>query len=238
MARVLLLGEGEPAIRYVVGSLTHGGHETRHVPTRTRLDALDEPFDVVILSDYPSSQLGPAAAEGIGRAVEDGAGLVMIGGWTSFTGHGGDWGGSPLAALLPVICAAEDDRRNVASGVWLEAAEPGHPLLRGLDLAAPPVVCGYNAVTLAPGATLVARGRHVAFSAGAPALGEAVPLLAARAAGAGRAVAFMSDLTPHWCGGIVDWGAERRRLSTGAEVGEGYIALVNNLVGWASGQDD
>jgi uncharacterized membrane protein len=235
MARVLLLGEGESAVRYLTGALAHGGHAVRHVPARTRLDGTDEPFDVVVLSDYPSAQLGPAAAATIVRAIEEGAGLVMIGGWTSFTGRGGDWGRSPLAPLLPVVCAAEDDRRNVASGVWLEAAAPGHPLLAGLDFGAPPVVCGYNAVTLAGGATLVARGRLVVFREGAPALGGAVPLLAARVAGRGRAVAYMSDLTPHWCGGLVDWGRTRLRLAGGAEVGDLYIAFVLNLIGWASG---
>lgn len=235
MSQVLLLGEGEAAARYLTGALAYGGHAVRHVPARTRLDQLDEPFDVVVLSDYPSSQLGPAAAATIVRAVEDGAGLVMIGGWTSFTGHGGDWGQSPLAPRLPVVCAAEDDRRNVASGLWLEAVEPGHPLLRGLDFSAPPVVCGYNAVTLAAGATLVARGRLVVFREGAPALGGVAPLLAVRPAGRGRALAYMSDLTPHWCGGIVDWGRRRLRLAGGAEVGDLYVAFVLNLVGWASG---
>ena len=241
MARILLLGESAGSARYLTGAFDHGRHQLQHVEARDRLDAPPAPFDVLVISDYPSSRLGAAAAQAIVAAVEGGAGLIMIGGWTSFTGSGGDWGISPLARLLPVICAAGDDRHNVASGLWLEAAAPEHPLLHGLDFAAPPVVCGYNAVTLAPHAILVARGRLVVFEqiAGgevAPVAGESVPLLAAGAAGVGRAVAYMSDLVPHWCGGIVDWGTQRLRLSSGAEVGDGYVAFLLNLVHWAAGQ--
>jgi uncharacterized membrane protein len=235
MARVLLMGESEASTRYMAGALAAGDHAVRHIPARMRFDELDQPFDVVIITDYPSAQLGPSAADAIVRAVEAGAGLLMIGGWTSFTGRGGNWGRTPLGPLLPVVCGPDDDRRNVSGGVWLEAIEPEHPLLRGLDFSAPPVVCGYNEVSLAPGATLVARGRHVVFHGGKPALGRAVPMLAERSAGAGRAVAYMSDLTPHWCGGIVDWGATRMTLPSGAEVGDLYVAFVLNLVRWTSG---
>jgi uncharacterized membrane protein len=217
MARILLLGESAMSARYLTGTWAHGRYQVRHIQARERLGYLDELFDVVVFSDYPSAQLGAEASRQIVQAVEDGAGLVMIGGWTSFTGNGGDYGQTPLAPLLPVTCAPTDDRRNVASGLWLEAVQPAHPILRGLDFAAPPVMCGYNAVTVADGATLLARGRLVTFQDDSkhgpiPAAGESVPLLAVGQAGAGRAVAYMSDLVPHWCGGMVDWGSERLRL--------------------------
>jgi uncharacterized membrane protein len=159
----------------------------------------------------------------------------MVGGWTSFTGNGGDYGRTPLAPLLPVVCADTDDRRNVWGGLWFEPVAPGHPLLSDLAIEMPPVLCGYNAVRLAAGATLVAQGRLVAFAGGQPVAGEVVPLLAAGTAGTGRTVAFTSDLTPHWCGGIVDWGARRVRLPSGAEVGAHYIGFVLNLIRWAAG---
>lgn len=242
MLRLLLLGESAGSARYLTGAFDAGGHQLRHVEARQPLDRLEEPCDVVIISDYPAARLGAAAAAAVVAAVEGGAGLIMIGGWSSFTGAGGNWGASPLARLLPVVCAAEDDRRNVASGLWLEAAAPEHPLLRGLDLAAPPVVCGYNEVGLAEGASLIARGRHVRFGPGAagelaPSAGAAVPLLALGPAGKGRTVAYMSDLVPHWCGGIVDWGGRRQRLSSGAEVGDGYVTFLLNLVAWAAGEE-
>lgn len=239
MARLLLLGEWSMA-RYLLGAIDAGGHVLRHVEGRQRLDQLDDSYDVIIFSDYISSQLGSDAAAAIVAQVRAGAGLIMIGGWGSFTSENGFWGRSPIAPLLPVICAATDDRRNVASGVWLEAVTPNHPILAGLDLAAPPVICGYNEVTAAPGSTLVLRGRHVAFGPPrddvlAPAPGAATPLLVVGEAGAGRTVAYMSDLVPHWVGGLVDWGTARRQLSTDAWVGDQYVTFVLNLIQWADG---
>lgn len=241
MAHLLLLGESAGSARYLTGALDAGGHRLRHVEGRERLDRLDDSFDVVIISDYIASQLGTDAAAAIRATVEGGAGFVMIGGWGSFTSHNGFWGTSPLAPLLPVVCAPEDDRRNIASGVWLEPAVPAHPILDGLDFSAPPVVCGYNEVTLAEGATQVLRGRHVAFGAPrdgvlTPVAGQAVPLLAVGPAGAGRAVAYMSDLVPHWVGGLVDWGSQRLHLSTGAQVSNLYVAFLLNMIRWAAGR--
>jgi uncharacterized membrane protein len=242
VARVLLLGESAGSARYLTGALAHGAHHVRHVEARERLERLDEPADVVLISDYPSARLAAEAAAGLVRLVRDGGGLIMLGGWTTFTGRGGDYGQSPLAPLLPVICAPEDDRRNVPSGLWLEVAAPAHPIVRNLDFSTPPVICGYNAVALAAGASLLLRGRLLAFQGGpdgtrTPVAGASVPLLAVHTAGAGRVVAYMSDLVPHWCGGIVDWGAERLVLSTGAEVNSAYVAFLLNMVRWASGDD-
>lgn len=240
MAKLLLLGESAGSARYLLGALDAGGHQLRHVEGRERLDRLDDTFDVVIISDYIASQLGAEAAAAITAMVEGGAGFLMIGGWGSFTSANGFWGSSPLAPLLPVVCAPEDDRRNVAGGAWLEPAEPAHPILAGLDFASPPVLCGYNAVTLAEGATLVLRGRHVAFGPPrdgvlTPMPGQAVPMLAVREVGAGRSVAYMSDLVPHWVGGVVDWGSRRLHLATGAQVGDLYVAFLLNMVRWAAG---
>jgi uncharacterized membrane protein len=234
--QLLLLGESTQGFRYLLGILERAGHPYQHLSAREPLHQPPAPFDVVLISDYRSANIAPVAMTALVAAIQGGAGLLMIGGWTSFTGAGGDYGQTPLAPLLPVICAAEDDRRNVASGLWLEPVATTHPLLRGLDLAHPPVVCGYNAVQPAAGATLVANGRLVAFSAGRPTAGACVPLLTAWSTGAGRAVALMTDLTPHWCGGIVDWGDDRIVLPNGAVVGPSYIRLVENLLGWAAGR--
>jgi uncharacterized membrane protein len=239
MARLLLLGESANA-RFLLGAIAMGDYELRHVESRQRLDQLDERYDLVVISDYTAGELGPAAAAAIVEQVEQGTGLIMIGGWGSFTSENGFWGTSPLGPLLPVICANSDDRRNVAGGVWLEAVEPNHPVLAGLSIASPPVVCGYNQVELAPGATLVLRGRHVAFdspraSVLSPRPGEAVPLLAIGSAGQGRTLAYMSDLVPHWVGGLVDWGTRRLHLSSGAWVGDEYVTFVLNMLRWATG---
>lgn len=235
--RLLLLGETATSARYLTGTFARAGLATRHVEARERLERLDEPFDAVLFSDYPARQLGAEAAARIVAAVREGAGLLMIGGWTSFSGKGEGYRGTPVGELLPVDCGPSDDRRNVPGGLWFEAATPEHPVLRGLDLAHPPVLCGYNAVAPKPRATLLARGRLVAWDGGRPRAGEAVPLLVAGEAGRGRTLAYSSDLVPHWCGGVVDWGAERVSLPGGAEVGDGYCTFLLNMVRWVARAD-
>lgn len=236
MPHALLLGESAGSARYLTGALAEGGYTLRHIEGREQLDRLDELADVVIISDYPARHLSANAAEAIVAAVEGGAGFVMLGGWGSFTGQGDGYGQTPIAGILPVLCADEDDRRNVASGVWLAPTDAEHPILRGLDFSAPPVVCGYNAVTTRADATLILHGRHVAFNGGQPSLGAQAPLLAVRSVGQGRAAAYTSDFAPHWCGGLVDWGDERRTLSSGAEVGALFVRFALNLFDWASGR--
>ena len=44
----------------------------------------------------------PAAQTVIAEHVQRGAGLLMIGGWESYHGLGGDWDGTPIGDLLPV----------------------------------------------------------------------------------------------------------------------------------------
>lgn len=234
--QVLLLGESATSARYLTGTCARAGIGVRHIEAREPLERIDDAWDVMLFSDYPARRLGAAAGASIVERVKAGAGLVMIGGWTSFSGKGDGYRETAIAELLPVVCAEGDDRRNVSGGLWLEAGEPAHPVLRDLDLAAPPVLCGYNAVTLAEGATLLAQGRLVEFRSGTPKPGPAVPLLAVRQIGAGRSLAYASDLVPHWCGGIVDWGAERVTLPGGAEVGADYCRFLLNMLRWASGE--
>jgi len=236
--QVLLLGESAGSARYLLGTFARAGISVRHVEARERLDRIDGPFDVALFSDYPAANLGSEAAASIVRSVHGGAGLMMIGGWASFTGKGDGYRRTPIEAVLPVTCAEADDRRNVWGGLWLEAVAPEHPIFRGLDVQSPPVICGYNAVTPKSEATLLAHGRHVAFHAGQPLAGEAIPLLVAGNAGKGRSLAYASDLVPHWCGGIVDWGSERVTLPTGAEVGMGYCTFLTNMLRWLSGDGE
>ncbi len=272
VVRLLFLGETPASARYLLGVFAHASFNVRHVDSRQTIDHVEETFDAILFSDFPAKNVGPSAFDEVAQAIRGGAGLVMIGGWTSFTGMGNGYRETPIAPLLPVVCAEHDDRRNVPTGMWLEALQSGHPLLQGLDLGAPPVLCGHNEVAPAAGATLLACGRKVVFSGGAvpatdargvpagapagkisisgatpgdastlsPAAGEAVPLLVVderdseRRGRTYRTIAYTSDLVPHWCGGIVDWGSRRLALSTGNEVSDGYVRFVTNLVRWAA----
>lgn len=229
---LLILGERAAGARYLFGALTAGGYPFFHVEADRALPTLPTAFAGFIFSDYPAHLLGEEAAAAIVRQVEAGAGLLMVGGWLSFGGRGAGYSRSPVGSLLPVLCQEDDDRVNTPAGLVLEARLPDHPILSGLPLASPPVVCGYNRVAVRPGATTVLNGRPLLFRSTGPALGEPVPLLVVGEAGRGRVAAFASDLLPHWCGGLVDWGEERLRLPTGAEVGAAYLRFVRQLVAW------
>ncbi len=216
---LLILGERAAGARYLFGALTAGGYPFFHVEADRALPTLPTAFAGFIFSDYPAHCLGEEAAAAIVRQVEAGAGLLMVGGWLSFGGRGAGYSRSPVGSLLPVLCQEDDDRVNTPAGLVL-------------PLASPPVVCGYNRVAVRPGATTVLNGRPLLFRSTGPALGEPVPLLVVGEAGRGRVAAFASDLLPHWCGGLVDWGEERLRLPTGAEVGAAYLRFVRQLVAW------
>lgn len=69
----------------------------------TRIDpALFQPgrYDVFIIGDVPATVFGPQLLEQLAKRVDDGAGLMMLGGAQSF-GPGG-YADTPLADLLPV----------------------------------------------------------------------------------------------------------------------------------------
>jgi uncharacterized membrane protein len=188
----------------------------------------------------------------VAQRVEQGMGLLMVGGWSSFAApFGGGWQGSRLETLLPVRCLRRDDRRNVASGVLVRAerqrpagrrATRSHPILRGLPLNRPPVLCGFNEVRTTdrslvllsasrlratPGAVTIDAGRH--------------PLLVVDRDPNRRTAALTTDTAPHWCGGLVDWGRRRVavHVASGVEinVGDAYLRLLGNLIHWLTRVD-
>ena len=63
-------------------------------------------YDVYILGGLPADSLTPLQIRLLVRAVETGAGLIMLGGRSSF-GSGG-WAGTDLARILPVNVAPND----------------------------------------------------------------------------------------------------------------------------------
>lgn len=243
--RVLYLGDLRGAsARYLVGVMQW--LEVRH----THLDANEPPpsalvkgrreWDVIVLSDYSLSRLGEEGDAQIDRLVrEEGVGLIMLGGWSSFTGLNGGYRGSAIAAALPVRLMEEDDRRNYPTGLVLWPTAP-HPIVDGLSFRRPPVIVGYNAVMPRSSATVVmnawelrCRGRGRMPSVG---FGTARPMLVLGQAGKGRSAAFMTDMAPHWCGGMVDWG--RGRVQAGeAEVGDVYVEFVHRLLKWCASGD-
>ncbi len=163
-------------------------------------------YNLVILSDverdvlllYPERERIPMGRDRlrlIREYVRSGGALLMLGGWSSFTGRMGVgmYHGTPVEEALPVECLpVTDDRVEAPEGVYIEVVDPKHYIMRGIPWSECPMFLGYNRVKLKEGATLLAR------------VGED-PFIAVWTFGKGRAMAFASDCAPHWATGFVSW---------------------------------
>ena len=181
-----------------------------------------EAYDAVVLSDigansfllsdetFLRSEVTTNRLAELSAYVEGGGGLVMIGGYLSFSGIDGRarFGQSPLAGVLPVTMPDRDDRAERPEGVAPAVAVPDHDVLGGVSSEWPPLL-GYNQFAAKGEATVVAT------------VGED-PLLVVSEPGAGRAVAFASDCAPHWAPPeFVQW--------------RDYNRLWSSIVLWAAG---
>ncbi|MFI7706159.1 glutamine amidotransferase [Nonomuraea sp. NPDC049480] len=208
-------------------ALRSRGHEVTYVPSHEIAHRVPgsaggfAAYDVVVISDVGANsfQLAPETfgrsiptpdrSELVRSFVEGGGGLLMVGGYLSFSGIDAKarWGRSPLAAALPVTILDRDDRVELPAG-----AEPkvvyAHEIVSTLD-GVWPTLLGLNEVTAKEGATVLAEcGGH--------------PLLVVGAHGAGRSAAFTSDVAPHWAPpGFLAW--------------DGYADLWDRLVRWLAG---
>ena len=91
------------AAGYLTGLMTMWDVGYDYLPTDVTVNGeAQQPRNLFVISDYPAKRMPVDVQETIIRRVEAGAGLIMIGGWESFHGFGGDWDNTPLAAILPV----------------------------------------------------------------------------------------------------------------------------------------
>jgi hypothetical protein len=242
---------GDTALReaacYLAGVMSHSGIPFDYAPSDNPFsDAwCDAPRRAVLLSDYPARNLSVAQQEELARRVADGMGLLMIGGWESFTGAGGDYGATALAEVLPVAMSASDDRVNWAHPCVVEKA-CDHPVLQGLPFdRACPSIGGFNRISVRPGADLILNGRRFTASNSSgrvelQAVDPPDPLLVLGRYGKGRVAAYASDVAPHWVGGMVDWGDSRvcacAEGSAAIEVGNWYVRFLSRLILWTAGE--
>ena len=197
----------------------------------------------VIISDYPARNFSPEQLKFLADRIAAGLGLLMIGGWESFTGAGGDYTDTVLKKVLPVVMQDGDDRVNCSGPCLIEKIKD-HQILAHLPFEQiPPCIGGFNRFTAKPQADtlLLARKFEVAFRGGifrfTPSA-QPDPLLVVGSYGKGRVCAFASDAAPHWVGGLVDWGDSRiESHAPGAnpiEVGNWYAGLFANMVNWVA----
>ncbi|CAB4858680.1 unannotated protein [freshwater metagenome] len=213
-----------------LAAIAEAGHEVTYVRAHevssqfpTTAEALAA-FDVVVLSDigantflltdetFLRSELTVNRLELLADWVRGGGGLIMVGGYMSFSGIDARarFGWSPLAPVLPVEILDIDDRVEKPEGVTPTVHLADHEVLGGVPTEWPALL-GYNRVRPKPGAELVA------------AVGDD-PLLVVDRVGAGRTVAFTSDFAPHWAPpAFVGW--------------EHYRTLWASIVSWAGANE-
>jgi len=129
-------------------------------------------------------------------AVRAGKGLMLLGGWYSFTGEmgKGGWGRTPLAEALPVRCLEVEDLVESTEGFSPVATRAGRAFFGGLDVRTMPPLLGYNKTRRRRDGTVLLEVVET---------GD--PLLAVRAFGKGRVLAYTSDPAPHWGLNFVYW---------------------------------
>lgn len=185
---------------YAAILLSDIGSNTLLLPPRVWIESKTAPNRLKLIHDY----------------VARGGGLVMIGGYYSFQGINGGarYHRTPIEEVLPVTMHPFDDRIEIPEGfsAVVEPGQRGHPILAGVPDKGWPVLLGVNEVKAKPGATVLAR---------LPENEGAHPLLIAGTHGEGRAVAWTSDIGPHW-------------LPREFSAWSGFSPLWSNLLRWVS----
>jgi uncharacterized membrane protein len=208
----------------LLSALRAEGIDVTHIPNHLAIREFPRDaeglaaYDVVILSDIGADtlQLHPDVLEGgrrladptraIAAHVANGGGLLMIGGYMSFSGYDGHarYHNTRLAEVLPVQMLGYDDRIEEPEGVVPMVVRP-HEVLDGLPREWP-FFLGYNRLRAKDASEVVLAT-------------DLDPFLVLGSHGLGRVAAFASDCSPHWgSDAFVGW--------------PGYTRFWSQLVGW------
>lgn len=229
------------AANYLLGVLKFIKADVTHIPPAQKLtrQVVQKPYDVILLSDYSHKNLMPGTEQAIIKKVKEGTGLLMIGGWGSFSGPFGGWQGSLIEEILPVICSKGDDRLNFPGGASIGQTSP-HRSVKNINLSYAPAICGMNRVAPKADAQVVLHvrkilsdGKEIRFDS------KKHPLLTVLEKNGSKTAAFACDFAPHWCGGLVDWGKKTLRLPVNSkiqiQVGDYYARLISEIISWLAG---
>ncbi|HEY7313815.1 MAG TPA: glutamine amidotransferase [Gemmataceae bacterium] len=158
-----------------------------------------QPYDVIILGDVTARQMravSPQSLQAIERLVEQGAGLVMLGGYSTFGNS--DWQGTVLEKMLPIDLERsrgqiEEDRKMLPTqeglarfGYILRIAESKDPKKPWEDLPELEGISRLRKSDKGLQETVLAESNR----------GE--PVLIAQNYGSGRVLAFAGDTTHRW----------------------------------------
>ncbi len=170
--RKQILYVGDTALReaasYLAGVMQHFRVTFDYVASDQPFPSLERAgYGAVVLSDYPARMFTGGQLEDLAARIDSGLGLLMIGGWESFTGAGGDYGRTVLRDVLPVALEPADDRVNCPQPCLVELRAP-HPTVAGLPFdAVCPGIGGYNRLAAKSGAVEVLSARQFRVSRGA-----------------------------------------------------------------------
>ena len=247
--KVLYLGDTtlDTAAAYLAGVMTACDIEFDYLASNEPFDdgMLGNDYAGIIISDYPAGNFTGGQLASIAEKVSDGIGLLMIGGWESFSGIGRQYTDTILKEVLPVHMIDGDDRVNSSRPCLIEKVCE-HEIIGSLPFETnAPSIGGYNSFEAKPDATVILRSQR--FNARCEkgtfqfeAMGESAALLVTGNYGKGRVCAFATDAAPHWVGGLVDWGEKRvHAQASGAgeiEIGNWYAKLLSNMVKWIAGR--
>ena len=202
----------------LIQALTERGHEVEHMTCEQAIADFPrtvedlQKYDALIISDCECEVLSlyPFWVEGVPqpttnrlKAIRDyvkaGGSLLMIGGWTSFSGrfgHGGYYD-TPVEEALPVTCLkGADDRVEMPEGAAVLVMVKGHPVLEGSPWEKAPGFEGFNKIIPKQEAEVLAT------------VGDdekQYPLVVTWEYGKGRSMAFASDCSPHWAASFQAW---------------------------------
>lgn len=188
----------------LLGALRDAGFDVTYMRNHEAVEGfpytageIAEKYDAVVLSDIPADSLllphavfvkgerRPNRLRSISRFVEEGGGLLMIGGFMSFAGFEGRgrYAATPLADALPVVMSHHDDRIEEPEGVNPVIAKD-HPILKNMT-GGWPYFLGYNRFKAKPASDVLLKAGDD-------------PFLVVGQHGKGRVAAFASDCSPHW----------------------------------------
>ncbi|MFO1092983.1 MAG: glutamine amidotransferase [Planctomycetaceae bacterium] len=172
------------AAAYLAGVMTRAGLTFDYRPSDAalRADDIAAPHALYVLSDYAAKMIAPTLQERIVENVARGAGLLMLGGWETYCGLGGDWTGTPIAQVLPVEIATTDDRRNCDDGARPLRARAASGRRQASRRGQTPIIGGFNEVRAKPNGELLLTARRFR----ATFAGDKVQLALACASAAGR----------------------------------------------------
>jgi len=159
----------------LIAALTASGIEVEYMPSHVAqykfpdtVEALQE-YSVICLSDIGSNTLmmdpvmqfqgvrKPNRFNAIVNYVRQGGGLVMMGGYLSFSGieNKARYAMTPLADILPVEILNYDDRMEHPEGIIPTMIRNDHPVLQGVE-GEWPWFLGYNKIKAKPEACEIA----------------------------------------------------------------------------------